>query len=236
MATGERLVNRYLKHPPAASGPLADGDPLDSGTAMLVHSNLSHLAERNVRLIGHTVGPGDVSYDSTLLYPWAETIDEAQSGGDAYAASPWQRPACAVNFGPLALAHTRLGTAPAGYYPRKVRVVVQGYKNAATSPSTLTVMAVLTGGSGSPIQAPRLAQLYSQRTDAQAGAWTFDFTLEPSQPLRPNGEWRSRASSSNAPAGVALVEAWLWVGWYTDSDAADPDRIESVSAFEVWTS
>jgi hypothetical protein len=81
-----------------------------------------------------------------------------------------------------------------------------------------------------------LAQLYSQRTDAQAGAWTFDFTLEPSQPLRPNGEWRSRASSSNAPAGVALVEAWLWVGWYTDSDAADPDRIESVSAFEVWTS
>jgi len=236
MATGERIVARYLKHPPAASGPLADGDPLDSGTAMLVHSNLSHLAERNVRLIGHEVGPGDVSYDSTITLAWGQTVDEAQSSGDTYAACPWRRPDNAVNFGPIALAHTRLGTAPAGYYPRKVRVLVQGYKNAATTPSTLTVMAVLAGASGSPIQAPRLAQLYSQRTDAQSGAFTFDFVLEPSQPLRPNGEWRSRASSSNAPAGVALCEAWLWVGWYTDSDAADPDRIESVSAFEVWTS
>ena len=236
MATGERVENRYLKHPPAASGWLPDGAPLDSGTAMLVHSNLAHLAERNVRLIGHEVGPGDVSYDSTLLYPWAQTTDEAPSGGDVYATIPWKRPDCAVNFGALALAHTRLGTAPAGYYPRKVRVLVQGYKNGATSPSTLTVMAVLTSGSGSPLQAPRLAQAYAQRTDAQAGAFTFDLVLEPPQPLRPNGEWRSRASSTNAAAGVALVEAWLWVGWYTDSDAGDPDRIESVSAFEVWTS
>jgi hypothetical protein len=235
MATGERLVNRYLKHPPASSGPLADGDPLDSGTAMLVHSNLSHLAERNVRLIGHTVGPGDISYDSTITLPWGQTIDEAQSDGDIYAIIPWERPACAVNFGPLALAHTRLGTAPAGYYPRKVRVIVQAYKNNVISPgSVLIVFAVLTAGAGTPIQSTRLAQFYQQRTQSTPGAHTFDITLSPDQPLRPNGEWRSRPDSADAPAGVSLVEGWLWIGWHTDC-ASTPDRVESISAFEVWT-
>ena len=51
MPIGQRVVTKYVKHPPPASGYLADGGPLDSGSAHIVHSNLSHLSERNVRLV-----------------------------------------------------------------------------------------------------------------------------------------------------------------------------------------
>ena len=52
MPIGQRVVTRYIKHPSAANGYLADGDPLDAGSAHVIHSNLSHLSYRNVRLVG----------------------------------------------------------------------------------------------------------------------------------------------------------------------------------------
>lgn len=234
MPIGERVVDRYIRHPAAANGPLPDGAPLDAGTAHLVHSNLSHLAARNVRLVGHCTGPGDISLQ-TSVDAWAAVWD-ASGGSDAdpYSAIPWLRPDTAALFGPLPLAHTRTGTAPAGHYPRKVRVVIQADKGTDSS-STLTLYAVLTLGADVPRRAPRIAQALATRTDADAGAWTVELTLSCDAPVRPSASWRSRARGADVVAETALTPAWVWVGWQSDSDAADPDRVESVSVFEEWS-
>ena len=100
MPLGQRIVDRYVMHPPAASGYLADGDPLDSGSAHIAHSNLSHLSERNTRLIAHALGPGEVDWAGA----WSGVIDETEvSGTDPYALIPWYRDRTAKMFGPIAL-------------------------------------------------------------------------------------------------------------------------------------
>lgn len=234
MPIGERIVERYIAHPPAASGHLPDGAPLDAGSAHIVHSNLSHLAARNVRPIGHATGPGDISL-TTLVDAWADVWDA--SGGsdtDPYSEIPWLRPDTAALFGPVALAYSRTGTAPAGHYPRKVRVVIQAEKSADPG-STLTVYAVLTRGADVPRRAPRLAQAYASRLDSSAGAWTVELELACDAPVRPTTSWRSRADGADVVAETALTPAWVWVGWQSDADAGDPDRVESISAFEIWT-
>ena len=233
MAT--KIVDRYIKHPPAASGPLADGDPLDSGSAHIIHSDVTVLAQRNVRLIGHALGPGDVDIVSTHDTPWADAFDVTEDpAADEYGRIPWTRPGCALNFGPIALAHSRLGASPAGYWPRQIRVVVQAYTSAAFA-TNLTVMAVLSSGPDTPLRSARLAQTFAHATDLTSGPWAVDLTLDCVAPVRPSEEWRSRATSTGAPALTPLAPAWVWVGWHSDVAAISVhDRVEAVSVFEVY--
>lgn len=237
MPIGERVVERYVQHPPAASGWLADGDPLDAGTAHLVHSNLSHLSERNVRLIAHTTGPGVVVDDTTgNANAWAGIIDATLDAGtsDEFALIPWERADNAFLCGPVALSHTRIGTSPAGLYPRKVRVVVQGTKSTMGATS-LVVYAVLTATPDTPLRSQRYATASS--TLAAAGfpvTNLFDLTLSCENPVRPAEEWRCRAEGASEGASSAITPAWVWVGWRTNTALINPDTIESISVFEVW--
>lgn len=233
MPIGERIAETLIPMPDAASGWLEDGAPLDSGSAMIAHSNLSHLSERNVRLIGHAPLVGDVDELSTFTDPWnaayGETFDAAAAAADPYQWIPWVRPDCAWSFGPIALSATRLGTSPPGLYPRKIRVVVQGFVGTA-SPG-LNIYAVLTSGSGTPLHAPRISQ--ATETRVVTGAWTFDLTLDCDVPVRPSETWTSRPDGDVAAASVALAAGGLWVGWYSE-DFTTVDRVESVSVFEVY--
>lgn len=235
-STGERVVERYIKHPAPASGYLADGDPFDAGSAHILHSNAAHLAHRNVRLIGHALGPGDMTYASTVTDAWDEAFDVP---AEVDSTITWTRQN-SVCFGPIALAHNRLGSAPAGFWPRKVRVAVQGFKGPAT-PTELYVAAALTSANAPPYRAPVLASVstYVDDTDVPlvtGGAWTFGLTLEPDRPVRPSALWLSRPGGTDAPAHGPLAPAWVWVGFWTTSTAAvTRDRIESISAFEVWS-
>jgi len=242
VSTGERLVNVYVPTPPVASGWLADGAPLDSGSAMIAHSNLSHLAERNVRMIGHAPLAGEVTLASTFTATWGDAMDVSYDASLDDPANgllgtiPWS-PGCAESFGPIALAHTRLGSAPAGFYPRKIRCVVQGYKSSEVDGSggdtKLFLMAALTSGPDTPIRAGLYATAFAQRTAASSGAWTASLTLDVAAPVRPAASWRSRGSGLEAPASTAVTPAWCWVGWYSNT-VATPDRVESVSVFEVY--
>ncbi len=233
MPIGERVVDRYIMHPPAASGDLPDGAPLDAGSAHIVHSNLSTLAKRNVRLVGHAAGIGDISFDSTQFDPWARSFDIDQpTAPDHYEAITWERPANAVLFGPVALAHTRTGTAPAGHYPRRVRVVIQANKSADVS--ALRLMAALTLSADTPALSPRIAQATLGRTHADAGAWLAVLDLDCNAPVRPSQAWRCRADGTSEATLAAVTPAWVWVGWYTNTTAT-LDRIESVSVFEVYS-
>jgi len=236
MSTGERLVDVYVPSPPIASGWLADGAPLDAGSAMLAHSNLSHLAERNVRLLGHAPLDGEITFDSTVNTPWLDVIDESRDTADNFTQITWTDEN-SRHFGPLALAHTRLGTDPAGFYPRKVRVVLQGHKSTQVIGGTdtdLVVMAALTGGPDTPRRAPIYAQASTHRTAASSGAWTASLTLDVAAPVRPTTSWRSRGSGLEAPANVVITPAWVWVGWFSTTITGGPDRVESVSVFEVY--
>lgn len=233
MPIGERVVERYVKHPAAATGYLADGDPLDAGTVHLVHSNLSHLSERNVRLIAHATGPGTVDWEG----PWSGVIDTTQDGvsPDAYELIPWYRDRTAFMCGPIAMSHARVGTDPAGFYPRKVRVVVQGTKSPQSS-TNLYVYAVLTATPDTPIRSTRYASANDSVANTGADVLvTFTLTLSCEAPVRPSEEWRCRTSGASEGVTSVVTPAWVWVGWRSTTTAAgDPDTIESISVFEIW--
>jgi len=235
MPIGQRVVSRYIKHPAVASGHLADGDPLDAGTAHIVHSNLSHLSERNVRLVAHALGPGEVDWQGA----WSGVIDETQIVGvvDVYSLIPWYRDRTAKVFGPLALSMARVQTAPAGLVPRKVRVVIQGTKSAMVG-TDLYVYAVLTATCDTPIRSLRYATATASKSAGGSDTLcVFNLTLTP-ELVRPTQEWPCREASSGLGATSAITPAWLWVGWRSTTTlglvGSDPDTIESVSVFEIW--
>ena len=235
MPIGQRVVSRYVKHPAVASGHLADGDPLDAGTAHIVHSNLSHLSERNVRLVAHALGPGEVDWQGA----WSGVIDETQIVGalDVYSLIPWYRDRTAKLFGPLALSMARVQTAPAGLVPRKIRVVVQGTKSAMVG-TDLYVYAVLTATCDTPIRSLRYATATASKSAGGSDTLcVFNLTLTP-ELVRPTQEWPCREASSGLGATAGITPAWLWVGWRSTTTlglvGSDPDTIESVSVFEIW--
>ena len=230
MPLGQRIVDRYVMHPPAASGYLADGDPLDSGSAHIAHSNLSHLSERNTRLIAHALGPGEVDWAGA----WTGVIDETEvSGTDPYALIPWYRDRTAKMFGPIALSMTRVQTAPAGLVPRKIRCVIQGTKSTQSS-TTLYVYAALTANAETPITARRYAVATASKLSGGSDTLcVFNLLLDP-QPVLPSASWPCRESGSGLGASATITPAYVWVGWRSTSTSVDPDTIESVSVFEVW--
>lgn len=242
MSTGERIIDVYIPTPPAGAGHLPDGAPLDSGTAMIAHSNASHLSERNARVIGHMPLGGEITLASTFAATWIDAIDVAYDPANDDPANgrlgtiPWSA-GCAESFGPVAFSAVRLGSAPAGYYPRAVRVVVQLHKSTEVDGSggdtKAYVMAALTSGADTPLRAGIYVSAYAQRTAAAAGDHLIVLDLDVAAPVRPSASWRSRGSGLEAPANTTLTPAWCWVGWYSNT-ALSADRIESVSVFEVY--
>jgi len=233
MPIGERMnTSGYVQHPPASSGWLPDGAPLDAGTAHILHHNLSHLSEQNTRLVAHLRGPGAIGYDNGPG-AWDDVVD-ADVGADALGSIPWHQAESAVVTGPLALSMTRLGTAPAGFTPRKFRVVVECEKG-NTAGTVLRILAALVGGPDTPLRAPRYAVTYAaiDRDVDGAGQYVIDLSLDASAPLRPTTAWRCRDSGASADSSAFVTPAWLWVGWYSD-DGFNLDRVWSISVFEVY--
>jgi hypothetical protein len=233
VSIGERISAALIPTPAAASGWLADGAPLDSGSAMIVHSNLSHLAERNTRLVGHALGPGPITLATTFTAPWlASPFETYESDPTTHLRTiPWSR-AESVHFGPLALSHTRLGTAPAGFYPRKVRVVIHHSKSSEPA-TTSYLIAALVDGPDTPLRSQVYASTFTTAVAASPGSYVTSLVLNCAAPLRPSSSWRSRASGTGAPASTTITPAWVWVGWYSDT-VATPDTVDAISVFEVY--
>jgi hypothetical protein len=226
---GETVTDWYIRHPPAASGWLPDGAPLDSGTAHILHSNASTLSGENLRLIGHARGPGPVDVVSTQG-AWGAIFDiTPDTGADVYGEIPWTQPACAMAFGPIAAAFDHISTAPAGLVPRRIRVVVQATKGPQSSTS-LKIMAVVTSGPDTPLRATRVVT--ASQTYTAAASVLCDLVLE-LPPIAPGDLWRGRETSSAAPASTPVAPLWVWVGWSSNSTAGGVEAVESVSVFEV---
>ena len=224
---------RYIKHPPGGSGWLQDGAPLDSGTAHILHNNLSVLSNENTRHLGNAVGPGKVGLVETAgLWLSPGFVDvSAEAGADEYGQHPWVVGKTAAAFGPYVPAFTRLGTSPAGMWPRKVRVMVVVNKS-ATAASVLTLMACLVKGQGSPLRAPVVAKKKTAVLDTSSGKRYVQLDLSPDAPLAPSASWPSDSPGSGAPSMTRVCPLWVWVGWLSN-DAASLDSIISISAMEI---
>lgn len=224
---------RYIKHPPGGSGWLQDGMPLDSGTAMIAHNNLSQLSNQNTRHLGTAPGPGYFGAAETSgLWISPGYIDVSlEDGADEYGQHPWVIGKSACVFGPYVPAFTRFGTAPAGMYPRKVRVVVQ-FEKSATAGTDLTIMAAIVKGAGGPLRAPVVARNKRSLDTALAGQRLVQLDLLPDTPLAPTTSWPSDVPGSGVPSSTAVCPLWVWVGWLSD-DAGTSEAIWSISATEL---
>lgn len=218
---------RYYRHPPAASAPLFDGAPLDSGSAHVLHNNVSHLAVENTRLLGHFVGPGD----NLPADPFAGYGDATPSDG-AFGVLSWAAPINGCVFGPFAASFTELGTNPPGYKPRRVRVIVEILKGTALA-SDVTLGAALTTGPGTPSNAPVIASAYVVSSQPGSGGPPTPpveeihvLDLEADAPQRPGESWRSADGES-----TVVLPLWVWVGWRSTVPGAD--AILSASAWEI---
>lgn len=222
---------RYYRHPPASSGHLPDGAALDSGTAHLVHNNVSVLCAQNTRLIGHVLGCGREHAIYGLAF---DGITDAAAGGTGtvWDEISWRQVDTAVVFGPYAASFTRLQTDPPGYMPRTVRVAVDVEKETFLA-TDLTLFAALVTGAGTPLHTNVLASAF--RTLSSAGGIvgapvpsTVVLDLEVESPVRPTDSWRCRPGDSSV-----ILPLHVWVGYLSTDLGHVGDSIVSISAWEL---
>lgn len=232
MSIGQRMdARRYFYHPP--TGWTEDGRPLDSGTAHVIHSNLSHLSEQNMRLIGHTPGPGYLPPNDTGDKLWEGIVDAARlstASLGTYDRRPWVQPLNAIRFGPFAAVARDLSVDPPGYRPRKFRVMVDGTHN-SSSATDLSVVAALTDTPAAPPHSGGVLDIQEDRFNTISVDFRADITLDPRNPVRPSETWRCRdAAAGLGTSHLAVAELWVWVYW---DSMFGGDAIWSISVFEV---
>ena len=240
MPIGERLLAtpRYIKHPPVASWYGLDGSSIDSGTAHIVHSNLSHLSAVNLRSLGTVPGPGKVTqykgaentYNTlTLLDASAPTAGDAN---ETILKIAWVDQVDCLCLGSIPAVPVTLGVDPPGYRPRPVRVIVNGDKGVDVG-STLYVVAALTSSSAPPSLQLPLTYAVSSTYASGSGAFEFDTTLTVSGPVRGSRDHISRPDASGGDSHTLCLDLYLWVGWFSLGTGASVDSIYSISAFET---
>jgi hypothetical protein len=240
MPIGERLLAtpRYIKHPPVASWYGLDGSSIDSGTAHIVHSNLSHLSAVNLRSLGTIPGPGLVTqYKGTEnTYNTLNLLDaSAPTAGDenqVLLSTAWVDQYDCLCMGSLSAVPVTLGVDPPGYRPRPVRVIVNGHKGVDVG-STMYVIAALTSSSAPPSLQLPLVSSTSSTYASGSGAFEFDTTLTVSGPVRAQRDLVSRPSAAGGDSHTLCLDLYLWVGWFSLGTGSAVDSIYSISAFET---
>jgi hypothetical protein len=232
-ATGE-----YIKHPAYGSDYWVDGASLDAGEAHLVHSNLSNLSENNLRQVGNIVGPGyivgyDTTKDESPFVSLVGTLSDAYPQTDPSDPTlPYNQLAWLVDglgdcvcFGPLCGVPLTLVTDPAGYIPRKVRVLVEAKKGSGSGGTigALHFVAAVTLGPTPPSIQPPLAYTVSS-TYTSAASLDIDLDVELDGPIRAIRELISRADASVAEVTTRVLDLYVWLGWYSTNTGTGSGR------------
>jgi hypothetical protein len=242
---GERLgagtganLPRILKMPPAASAFWQDGRFLDAGTAMILDSNLAHLAHESTRHIGWSLGPGALTHSPDLTASGWDGYEDT----DAPTSAPlidapldrvisWDE-RTAMDFGPIFGVQDHTNAAGLDVL-RRVAVAVHCDAPTPSGDNGLHLYAALTLDPSPPSQNNALAWARTgslvnpQPLVAGEGVATLD--LQVADPADPSLVVRSRADGSHGPTSHRALAYWVWVGWRSNLSGA---RIISVSAYE----
>lgn len=200
----------------------ADGKTLDSGTAMTIDNNLTHLGEENLRHLASVVGFMNPASKATNNYGFQDLVDvdaptSPSTEPDENSIS-WSR-GTAMRFGPFAMPQDKSLTG-GGKTIRDV-VIHLGFYNAGGS--TIKGLLFLTGTS-SP---PRHGYLASATfTDNTVGHTSVRTVIQSNTPFSDSAEMLSEPTGGR----VQIRQVYLWVGFQW---ASDSDDFNYLDAFET---
>jgi hypothetical protein len=245
MPIGERIhtTPRYIKHPPAGTFWWADGYSVDAGTAHIIHSNLAHLCETNLRPLGCMLGPGgfrglDLGKTSNA-YTAAEIIDAAypEDPADPLLAvlrAAWLVGHDAMCIGPVPAAAVAIQVDPPGYTPRTIKTRVTGRKGLPLT--DFYMVTALTQGPAPPsVNIPlvySISPTYAGTGSAYAIDW--DTVLVCPGPVRPSREMPCRAADGNTESTVVFPDLYVWLAWVSDNATNTATSQDAVYTFEAW--
>lgn len=235
-ALGERVVTRYIKHPPAASQWWQDADPFDSGGAFIADSNTTHLAVEAVRPLVGTMGPGSVPGYQTANSPWSGLLDATEPetgsawGGATVSSIPWDR-RTAVRCGPYHLICDR-DLASGELTARTVRMRIQATIDAAITTQTALFALTTSEDPQALVEGNYLA--FATNSFGGTALRTVTKDLIVGAPIAPAlaQPWRSRSTSAAGDGSVYVVPAWLWFGWLFRG-SSNTSTIDALSAWEL---
>jgi hypothetical protein len=215
---------RYFKH--ATDGALANGDPCDAGSLMIVDQDLSHQAHEGVWHLFSEPGPdatdtGDDPHGYGGLRP--PVSPPPRGFTDNHQKIAWGQ-ATARTYGPFNLLLDRTPTNVTTSGGRGFRLVVQ---TTAVTGSSLQLYAAVTPEGKSPWENDMLAS--SGWLTVASGTQTTTIDLVPDgNVVRLQRRWRYRSSGAVGNEAV-VIPVQLWLGWYSTDD---DDAINAINGFE----
>lgn len=214
---------------PSATPPLADGDPVDAGTAMILDSSIAWASRESCRHLAADLGPGTVGAYKQRGFDGYRDLTEpdfsgiADLGGSHAGEIAWDR-RTARQYGPFFAVVDEDYDDPPRAAPRTIRVVARVNPGGANS---LRMYAAVMTTAARPTRDAPVA--FEVETLAASGGqyWTKDLTFAApaalvSVPCRPNG-------TGGGTTAANVFPFWVWVGWYASHDN---DAVLSISVYE----
>lgn len=222
-----QVYSKYIKHPPVNTWVWVDGDSIDSGTAHLVHNNLSYLSKVNCRHLGAQLGPGIVPL---FLVGTTSPFDGIADVPIVDGGIPWDFPRMCMRFGPTPLAAVDYSTDPAGYKPRKIGVQVQGSRQSRPTGTFSLTVAVTVGPVSPAEQLPVTLGTFAPAIGAFDTYTEFSMAVV----LRAARYMQSRPSATLAAYGSTITDLYVWVGWLAQDTVSVATPGDSVYCASVW--
>lgn len=211
------LPGRYIRMPAAANAFIRDDRPIGANVAMVVHNNLSHLCNENVRHLALWQGNASLSQ----LNGWSGLRDGAEPDSSEPTGEEWEiswSRDVARHFGPFLGVQDRIGT---NGEPLLRRVVV----DVDVTYASLTLHCALVEGF-TPLP-PYHGPLAYSRTTPSSGVNTIN--LDATATIGPAEAIVCRPGATTYGALAYPAWFWVWVGWESGSAS---DRIKAISIYE----
>lgn len=218
--------SRYIKHPAPGSDQWQDGDPWDTGTAMIVSNNYQHLAAESHRHLIWDVAQGSFSSDIGQTVDGREATEDepATTGSPSGVGEIVWSPTNAIPYQPILLITDARG---AGLYvPRKLRFAIsltRGGVGSAKLYVALTPYGVQPRVDGTV--------LASYSTTVSGSGVVYDYLTSNALAAGTEQLWTGRGSSERGELLTGVFAATFWLGVMV-AEAATLD-FNSVSVYEV---
>lgn len=233
LATGASAV--YIRHPAAddAGSWVRDGQPLDAGTASIIHNNLAVLRRESVRHLFSDLLPGTITSGDNNS-GWSGLVGDnppASQRTSTMSEIAWRLVGSAANarvYGPFPAVndHSRDGIEDETH-PRGVRVVVRAF-----GPADFYIYLAITPRLAPPTEGVAAStRLATNGTSTPTSPEDLDHTLECGRIAGPPTRRFAAGATEEGNAVIDVDEYYVWVGW--KHPGAGTCGVLSVSAWET---